>query len=117
MRGTFDQCASYRRLDVVARNGGSFIALKDAPGPCPGPGWQLIASQGKRGAAGEKGERGAPGPKGDAGAATREKTDRNCYQMSLIREALKIVPQTAADAMLIRMSAARKLTQSNSPSF
>jgi hypothetical protein len=43
-----------------------FIALKDAPGLCPGPGWQLIASQGKRGAAGEKGER---GPKGDAGAS------------------------------------------------
>src|SRR5215470_13503356 len=57
VRGTFDQSASYLRLDVVALNGGSFIALKDAPGPCPGPGWQLIASQGKRGAAGEKGER------------------------------------------------------------
>jgi hypothetical protein len=69
VRGTFDQSASYRRLDVVALNGGSFIALKDAPGPCPGPGWQLIASQGKRGAAGEKGERGPPGPKGDAGGS------------------------------------------------
>jgi hypothetical protein len=49
VRGTFDESVSYRRLDVVALNGGSFIALKDAPGPCPGPGWQLIASQGKRG--------------------------------------------------------------------
>ena len=65
-RGTFDESVSYRRLDVVALNGGSFIALKDAPGLCPGPGWQLIASQGKRGAAGEKGER---GPRGDAGAS------------------------------------------------
>jgi len=55
--------------DVVALNGGSFVALKDAPGPCPGPGWHLIASQGKRGAAGEKGERGAPGLRGDAGAS------------------------------------------------
>jgi hypothetical protein len=69
VRGTFDQSASYRRLDVVALNGGSFIALKDAPGPCPGSGWQLIASQGKRGVAGEKGERGFTGPKGDAGAS------------------------------------------------
>ena len=67
VRGTFDQSASYRRLDVVARNGGSFVALKHAPGPCPGPGWQLLASQGKRGAAGEKGERGLPGPRGDPG--------------------------------------------------
>jgi hypothetical protein len=69
VRGTFDQSASYRRLDVVALNGSSFVALKDAPGPCPGPGWQLIASQGRRGAAGEKGERGPPGPRGDAGAS------------------------------------------------
>jgi hypothetical protein len=50
----------------IALYGGSFIALKDAPGPCPGSGWQLLASQGKRGAAGEKGER---GPRGDAGAS------------------------------------------------
>jgi hypothetical protein len=69
VRGTFDQSVSYRRLDIVALNGGSFIALKDAPGPCPGPGWQLIASQGRRGGAGEKGERGLPGPRGDAGAS------------------------------------------------
>src|SRR5215471_20937571 len=69
IRGTFNETAEYRRLDVVALNGGSFIALKDAPGPCPGSGWQLIASQGKRGAAGEKGERGLPGPRGDAGAS------------------------------------------------
>jgi hypothetical protein len=69
VRGTFDETADYRRLDVVALNGGSFIALKDAPGPCPGSGWQLIASQGKRGAAGEKGERGPTGPRGDAGAS------------------------------------------------
>jgi hypothetical protein len=69
VRGTFDQSASYHRLDVVALNGGSFIALKDAPGPCPGSGWQLLASQGKRGAAGEKGERGLIGPRGERGAA------------------------------------------------
>jgi hypothetical protein len=69
VRGTFDESVSYHRLDVVALNGGSFIALKDAPGSCPGPGWQLLASQGKRGAAGEKGERGPPGPRGDAGAS------------------------------------------------
>jgi hypothetical protein len=67
VRGTFNETADYRRLDVVALNGGSFVALKDAPGPCPGSGWQLLASQGKRGVAGEKGERGPPGPKGDPG--------------------------------------------------
>jgi hypothetical protein len=67
VRGTFDETADYRRLDVIARNGGSFVALKDAPGPCPGSGWQLLTSPGKRGAAGEKGERGERGPRGDPG--------------------------------------------------
>src|SRR5262249_13207926 len=67
VRGTFDATAEYRRLDVVALNGGCFIARKDAPGPCPGPGWQLFASPGKRGIAGPKGERGERGAKGDPG--------------------------------------------------
>jgi len=67
VRGTFDETVEYHLLDVVALNGGSFIALKDAPGPCPGSGWQLLASQGKRGVAGEKGERGAQGPQGNPG--------------------------------------------------
>jgi hypothetical protein len=34
VRGTFDEAAEY--LDVVALNGGSFVALRDAPGRCPG---------------------------------------------------------------------------------
>ena len=67
VRGTFNETQEYRRLDVVARNGGSFVALKDAPGPCPGAGWQLFASPGKRGIAGPKGERGERGAKGDPG--------------------------------------------------
>ena len=83
VRGTFNETAEYRRLDAVALNGGSFIALKDAPGPCPGSGWQLIASQGKRGAAGENGERGAQGPQGNpglSGATIRGwKIDREKY--------------------------------------
>jgi len=80
VRGTFNETLEYRRLDVFARNGGSFIALKDAPGPCPGSGWQLIASQGKRGVAGERGERGPRGDAGASGATIREGTiDRAHY--------------------------------------
>jgi len=67
VRGTFNETAEYRRLEVVALNGGSFVALKDVPGPCPGAGWQLLASQGKRGRAGQNGERGERGAKGDPG--------------------------------------------------
>jgi hypothetical protein len=80
VRGTFNETAEYRRLDVVARNGGSFVARKDAPGPCPGSGWQLIASQSKRGVAGEKGERGQKGDAGASGATICDwKIDRARY--------------------------------------
>jgi len=83
VRGTFNEAAEYHRNDVVACNGGSFIGLKDAPGPCPGSGWQLVASPGKRGIAGLKGERGPQGAKGDpglSGATIRGwKIDREHY--------------------------------------
>jgi hypothetical protein len=49
VRGLFSDKEIYKALDIVALDGGSFIAKKDNPGPCPGAGWQLIASQGKRG--------------------------------------------------------------------
>jgi hypothetical protein len=65
--GTFNEAAEYHPNDVVACNGGSFIALKDAPGVCPDSGWQLVASPGKRGVTGLKGERGERGAKGDPG--------------------------------------------------
>jgi hypothetical protein len=66
VRGTWIEGEDYRNLDVVAINGASFVAKQDAPGPCPGEGWQMIAAQGKRGHPGErgvglKGDRGSPG--------------------------------------------------------
>jgi hypothetical protein len=61
VRGTFAHTASYVRGDMVALDGGSFIARRDKPGPCPGDGWQLMAKQGSRGIAGPEGKRGPPG--------------------------------------------------------
>jgi len=61
VRGTFQPGTSYSRGDMVALDGGSFIARRDNPGKCPGDGWQLMAKQGTRGIAGPKGERGPPG--------------------------------------------------------
>jgi len=88
VRGLFAEAEQYRALDIVALNGGSFIACKDNPGPCPGEGWQLVASQGKRGSAGEagpRGEIGARGPKGDKGEAGRSvlgwRIDRASYRV------------------------------------
>jgi hypothetical protein len=71
-RGTYDATLTYARQDVVALNGGSFVALQDVPGPCPGDGWRLVASAGKRGdkgAPGERGERGLEGKQGPPGAS------------------------------------------------
>lgn len=68
VRQTYDPSKTdYQELQIVALNGGSFVARRDNPGPCPGEGWQLIASQGKRGDKGERGERGIKGDKGDPG--------------------------------------------------
>jgi len=70
VRGTFNADAEYRELDIVALNGGSFIARRDDPGICPGQGWQsltLPGRKGERGAQGPRGERGEPGPRGEPG--------------------------------------------------
>jgi hypothetical protein len=67
VRGTYDPNVKYQQLDIVANNGGCFIARQDDPGVCPGEGWQLIARQGQRGIAGEKGERGERGSQGEPG--------------------------------------------------
>jgi hypothetical protein len=67
-RGTFKDNAEYASHDIVALNGGSFLALHDKPGVCPGPGWQLLCAQGKRGVTGEPGPRGATGIAGPSGA-------------------------------------------------
>lgn len=64
IRGTYAEgIEDYTALDLVSLNGGAFIAKTNAPGACPGPDWQLVASQGKRGAPGE------PGKPGQRGAA------------------------------------------------
>jgi hypothetical protein len=82
VRGTYNKGERYEKLDVVALDGGSFIARQDNPGDCPGPGWQLLTSPGERGERGaigpqgepglqgergEKGDPGEPGPKGEQG--------------------------------------------------
>ncbi len=68
VRSTYDADTEYKRFDIVAMNGGSFVALKDAPGACPGAGWQLWTSPGKRGEKGLPGERGERGLRGEQGS-------------------------------------------------
>jgi hypothetical protein len=82
-RGTFKEDTEYGAYDAVALNGGSFLAMRDKPGACPGPGWQLLATPGKRGAPGEPGPRGTvgiAGPSGvDAAAVVGWNVDRASY--------------------------------------
>jgi Collagen triple helix repeat (20 copies) len=67
VRGTWSETETYAPLDIVARGGSAFIARRAMPGPCPGDGWQLIASAGRQGIKGPPGERGDAGPPGPAG--------------------------------------------------
>lgn len=64
--GLYNKEENYSALQVVQLNGGAFVARHDNPGPCPGDGWALLASQGKTGKPGPKGD---PGPRGLAGPA------------------------------------------------
>jgi hypothetical protein len=82
LRGTYDAKESYKKFDIVALNGSSFIARKDDPGECPGSGWQLHASAGRSGGRGERGEqgpRGMQGPKGDTASITGWEVDAASY--------------------------------------
>lgn len=69
VRGTWRDGETYAALDIVALGGSSFIARQNAPGACPGDGWQLIASAGKPGKPGPKGDHGPPGARGERGPA------------------------------------------------
>jgi hypothetical protein len=65
--GTYREGEPYRSMNIVALGGSSFLARADDPGPCPGDGWQLIASAGRQGKPGPQGERGLPGSAGERG--------------------------------------------------
>jgi hypothetical protein len=77
IRGTHDPKAEYCANDMVAKDGGTFIARRNNPGPLPGDGWQLLAKQGARGIAGE---RGAPGR--DAPRITGWIVDRSAFTVA-----------------------------------
>jgi hypothetical protein len=77
IRGTHDPKAEYFANDLVAKDGASFVAKRNSPGPLPGDGWQLLARQGARGVAGE---RGAPGR--DAARITGWIVDRSTYRVT-----------------------------------
>lgn len=68
-RSTWSADETYAALDVATLDGGSFVALRDDPGPCPGDGWRLFVQRGKAGRPGEKGDKGDRGTRGEPGPA------------------------------------------------
>jgi hypothetical protein len=73
---TYDPQQAYAHLDVVTRDSGWFVAIKDNPGTCPGPDWKA----GPTGKIGPRGERGPPGEKGDpADVVMSWRVDRQLY--------------------------------------
>lgn len=64
--GLYEASRAYSALDVVTTDGGSWVALRDDPGPCPGDGWHNFAQRGKPGKPGARGERGERGLQGAA---------------------------------------------------
>jgi hypothetical protein len=89
-RGTYKEDSEYAAYDAVALNGGSFVALRDKPGACPGPGWQLLAAPGKRGVAGERGPQGDRGPAGVPGPPGKDAMTIACW--TLDRAAYTVTP-------------------------
>ena len=63
-RRSYAPAQTYIGGDVVAHDGGSWLALYDEPGPLPGDGWAQLSIKGQRGKPGDKGERGPAGPEG-----------------------------------------------------
>jgi hypothetical protein len=65
VRGTYNIQEKYKALDIVASDGGAFVARRNDPGILgQSDGWQLICRQGRPG---RRGDRGPAGPKGDRG--------------------------------------------------
>jgi Collagen triple helix repeat (20 copies) len=60
-RRNYNAAQIYAGGDVVAHDGGSWVALYDEPGPLPGDGWAQLTTRGQRG---KPGERGPVGPEG-----------------------------------------------------
>ena len=69
-RGEYNNTNQYEKLDIVSKDGGSWIAKKPVRGVEPGTdpeSWMQLAKKGNTGEQGPKGETGATGPKGDTG--------------------------------------------------
>jgi hypothetical protein len=84
LRGTWSPAKTYHELDVVAHNGGTWIARRDGAGVCPGEDWQCGSMPGKRGPAGES-VKGDPGPRGEVAIIDwKVSPDSDSYKVAVV---------------------------------
>lgn len=86
VRGTYEPDDEYFENDIVIVNGGSFVALSDAPGPCPGDRWQMWSRQGKPGQKGDPGPRGERGPPGVTARLLGGRIDVEKMELVLVQD-------------------------------
>jgi hypothetical protein len=90
-KGTYDPKELYQRSDVVALDGGSFVAVRDLPGDCPGPGWRLLSGRGRSGQRGEQGPRGMKGDKGETGVGITDVVEKDGKVYFLLSDGRTVV--------------------------
>lgn len=110
-RGLYAEAETYSLGDVVASNGGSWVALSAGKlhSPGDGPAWGLLTKQGKPGRAGPQGERGPPGLKGDVGppgvGITNLMVEGHHVVVELSTGDVKTLPVPGLESLVNRVSA------------
>lgn len=110
-RGLYADAETYSLGDVVASNGGSWVALSAGKlhSPGDGPAWGLLTKQGKPGRAGQPGERGPPGLKGDVGppgvGITNLMVEGHHVIVELSTGDVKTLPVPGLESLVNRVSA------------
>lgn len=69
-KGDYNEATAYVVLDIVAHDGGSYMALQSVQGVTPsndGVNWMRLAAPGEKGDKGDTGDTGPQGAKGDTG--------------------------------------------------
>jgi hypothetical protein len=110
-RGLYSAEEVYGLGDVVACNGGSWVAVTagrlDSPGTCPA--WGLLTKQGKPGRPGQSGERGPPGLKGDVGppgtGISNIMLEGSHFVVELSTGDVKTLPVPGLESLFHRLSA------------
>jgi hypothetical protein len=71
-KGLHKKDEDYQPYDLVIKDGGCWLAIKETDAAPPGDDWRCMAMRGKRGKTGTKGKQGDPGQPGAAGVGIED---------------------------------------------